>query len=402
MSQRLLATKSFEAAPSSWRLVTLALGIAAVVGFAASVSQVTVLIPSRWIFTPWFSLNSLRSVPDPITFMARIGANLWLPASVLLFVFALLGFHRKLYAPRKRVAIWLTLAWIGYIAFVVLLFWLDAEFGGSDAAGAMGLIFGLISLPIIGLLGAFGILAALSEVSALWRFDDPTPRRFPVALVTWAIIPPVLLVAPMFFAPNNPLAITAKEDAEFQTLCKDVGVTLLHAPAAPVRSVAYDWDPERYIGRQWERFSLYGNGLLGPGGSSYSGGSTQSGEAKKRLDLDFTESRPDQYRSGSPLINPEMPLRRFPSGRSKQPFHGIEAFTADVLVYIDVNDPQRLQWNTLNPSALKYRLEVTDRRSGAVLGRFVYVVDLANKRGCGANIGTTISHEAFIYDVINR
>lgn len=397
MSQRLLATKSFEAAPSSWRLVTLALGIAAVLGFAASVSRVTALIPSRWLLMPLFSPNSLESVPVPSIFLAKVGVNLWLPASVLLIVFLLLGFHRKLYASRKRVTIWLTLAWMGYIAFVALIFVLDAEVG-SEAAGAVGLVFGLITLPFIGLLGAFGILAAMSEITALWQNDDPTPWHFPVAVLAWAMIPPVLLVMPLFLAPSNPLAMTAKENAEFQALCKDVGVRFLEAPAGPVRSVAFDWDPQVYLGRKWERYESDGKGRLTSGRS---GAYASDDEAKKRLDLDFIEGRTDLFHSGPPHT-PDLPLLRFYRDHTKQPSHRIEAFTADLLVSIDVYDPKVLKRNYLRLPALQYRLQVTDRRSGAVLGRFVYVVDLANWRGCGANIGATISHEAFIYDVINR
>lgn len=403
MSQRLLATKSFEAAPSPWRLVTLALGMAAVLGFAASVSQVAALIPSRWIFTPWISHSGLQDVPAPIVFMAKIGVNLCLPASVLLFVFSLLGFHRKLYAPRKRIAICLTLVWVGYIAFVALLFWLNAEFGGSDASGAMGLIFGLISLPIIGLLGAFGILAAMSEFSALWRHDDPTPRRLPIAVMMWAIVPPILLVLPLWFAPSQPRAITARVNQEFEALCQTAGVRLMATPAGPVRSIAFDWDPKRYSRRHSSsEYRLDQKGRLNSSGVDPSSYKVLS--AKKLLHLlDFSESRQDDYCHAT--STPRKPYAHCPSVRAnvqlKAPYFAIDAFTADALAYFDVDTADYLS-NTNNHGPLRFEITLTDRRSGELLGEMRYVVDLANRRACGANVGTIISHEAFFYDAIKR
>ncbi|QLQ03453.1 MAG: hypothetical protein HZY77_12390 [Thiobacillus sp.] len=39
--------------------------------------------------------------------------------------------------------------------------------------------------------------------------------------------------------------MTDKANDEFKTLCKGVGVQFLEKPVAPVRSIAYDWNPER-------------------------------------------------------------------------------------------------------------------------------------------------------------
>jgi hypothetical protein len=401
MSQKLLATKSFEAAPSSWRLVTFALGLAAVLGFAASVSQVTALIPSRWIFAPWISHSSLQSVPAPIVFMAKIGVNLCLPASVLLFVFALLGFHRKLYAPRKRVAIWLTLAWLSYIAFVAMLFVLDAEFGGSDAAGAVGLVVGLISLPVIGLLGAFGILAAMSEFSALWRYDDPTPNRLPIAVIVWAIIPPILLVLPLWFAPSQPRAITARGNDEFEALCRTAGVRLLAKPAGPVRSIAFDWDPER-MSRPFPCYTLDKRG-------NFTSGNLTCWAPKiihkdgKNLVLDFIESRQDDYCHARSDVR--MPYAHCPSVEAnvkmKAPYYAIDTFTADVLAYYEVDRPDS-KFNNLHHGPVRFQITLTDRRSGDVLGEMAYVVDQGNRRACGGNMGNEINQDAFIWDAIHR
>jgi hypothetical protein len=80
----------------------------------------------------------------------------------------------------------------------------------------------------------------------------------------------------------------------------------------------------------------------------------------------------------------------------------VDSFSADVLLYIDVDRPEELRKARPNQSAVRYELTLTDRRSGAVLGTFSYVVDQVNLRGCGANVDGNISQDAFIYDAIHR
>lgn len=404
MSQRILVPETYEPPSSSWRLINLALGLAAVLSFAGAMGGSSLLVPSRWILAPWFSSSSMETVPDAIKFITRIGINLWLPASAFLIFFALFGLHRKLAAPRSKfAAIALACSWAAHVALTAATFVLDAKFGGSDAAGAVGLIVGLLVLPIYAVLGSLAIIAAVSEISAMWRFNEPTHARVPISLLAWAIIPPLLSVVPLLLAPSNPLALATEERTEFETLCSTAGVRLMAKPAGPVRSIAYDWDPKRYSRRHsHSEYSLDKKGRmnsLGVDPSSY-----RVLSAKKLLHLlDFSESRQDDYCHAR--SEPRTLYAHCPSVRSnielKAPYYGIDTFTADVLVYFDVNTADYMS-HTNNHGPVRFEITLTDRRSGELLGEMSYVVDLANRRACGANVGTIISHEAFLYDAINR
>lgn len=51
----------------------------------------------------------------------------------------------------------------------------------------------------------------------------------------------------------------------------------------------------------------------------------------------------------------------------------------------------------------RHTISLTDRRSGAVLGEMIHVLDGEDwGRACGANTDTAISELAFFYDAINR
>lgn len=402
MSQRILVPESCEPTSSSWRLVNLALGLAAVLSLAGAIGGSSLLAPSRWILAPWFSPSSMETVPDAIKFISRIGINLWLPASVLLIVFALLGLHRKLAAPRpKFAAAGLACSWTAHVTLAAAMFVLDGKFGGSEAAGAIGLIVGLLALPVYAVLGSVAIIAAVSEIAAMWRFNEPTQARVPVSVLAWAIIPPLLSVVPLLLASSNPLALSAKESAEFEDLCSTAGVCLMAKPAGPVRSIAYDWDPTRYRQSNFE-YRLDNKGRINPLGVDPS--SYRPLSAKKMLHrFDFSESRQDDYCHAR--SEPRKSYAHCPSVRSnielKAPYYAIDTFTADVLAYFDVNTADYLS-HTTNHGPVRFEITLTDRRSGELLGEMRYVVDRVNGRACGANVGTIISHEAFFYDAISR
>lgn len=402
MSQRILFSGAHESRSSPRRLLNLALGFAAVLGFAGAMGGPSWLVPSRWVLAPWFSPASLETVPDAIKFMTKIGVNLWLPASVLLVLFVVLGFHRKLDAPRpKRAALGLALAWIAYIAMTALLFVLDAKFGGSDAAGAVGLIVGLLTLPIIGILGGCAIIAAVAEIAAMWRFEEVTRPRFPVSLAAWAAIPPVLLVLPLWFAPSQPRALTARVDDEFEALCRTVGARLLAKPAGPVRSIAYDWDRER-MERPIPCYSLDKRGNFASGHLTCWAPKIIHKDGKN-LVLDFIESRQDDYCSARSDVR--MPYAHCPSVEAnvklKAPYYAIDTFTADILAYYEV-DRRDSKIDRINHGPVRFQITLTDRRSGDVLGEMAYVVDRGNRRACGGNMGNEINQDAFIWDAIHR
>lgn len=382
---------------SSWRLVNLALGLAAVLSFAGASGFVPLIVPARWLLAPWFSPGAMASVPTPIIFTARIGVNLWLIASVFMLLFWFLGLHRSASAPKSRWAsIGLTLAWAGNIAFTFI----PVMVGRGEAAGALMLVAGIILTPVYLVLSVIAVASATIELGVLFRHRESAPQRVPAALLAWAIAPPILSVLPLLFAPSNPMGTTSMASAQFAALCKDVGVRLMDKPAGPVRSIAYDWDSSQMSG--WpmiSRIEMDGQGKIG----SYGGfPARNSDEDKKKIDLEFTESRPDPNRSGRATINPNAPYYRFPAFRTGQPYHGVEALSADVLAFVKADNPEELRKASREQGAVRYVVTLTDRRSGALLGMHAFVVDQVNKRGCGANAGNVISQNAFIFDAVNR
>jgi hypothetical protein len=199
------------------------------------------------------------------------------------------------------------------------------------------------------------------------------------------------------YAPNDPVKLLTHETPEFTALCKDVGVKLLEKPVAPVRSIAYDFDPKR-ISRwlDYWRVEVDEDGrTLGFGGFS----KRNSTEATKVARFEFTERRAGDG-AGAATINPSAPYYRFPA--AQQPYYGVDELSADVRAVLDVDKPDEYRKAPIRQGAIRYQITLTDRRSGAVLGVQTYVVDRLNHRACGVNVDSVISPSAFIFDAINR
>lgn len=199
------------------------------------------------------------------------------------------------------------------------------------------------------------------------------------------------------YAPNDPIKLLNHETPEFTALCKEVGVKLLEKPVAPVRSIAYDFDPKR-ISRwlDYWRVEVDEDGrTLGFGGFS----KRNSTEATKKASFEFTERRAGDG-AGAATINPSAPYYRFPT--AQQPYYGVNELGADVQAFLDVDKPDEYRKAPIRQGAIRYRITLTDRRSGAVLGVQTYVVDQLNHRACGVNVDSVISPSAFIFDAINR
>ena len=201
------------------------------------------------------------------------------------------------------------------------------------------------------------------------------------------------------YAPNDPVKLLSHETSEFTALCKDAGVRLFEKPVAPVRSIAYNFNPKRISG--WsgaERVEVDENGrTLGFGGFS----KRNSAEATKVASFEFTERRKGDG-AGAATINPSAPYYHFPTRGTNQPYYGVDDLSADVLAFLDVDKPDEYRKAPIMQGAIRYRITLTDRRSGAVLGEQVFVVDRLNNRACGVNVDNVISPSAFIYDAINR
>lgn len=215
-------------------------------------------------------------------------------------------------------------------------------------------------------------------------------------------VPPFLAVRRVDsfkFAPNDPIKLLSHETSEFTALCKDAGVKLLEKPAGPVRSIAYDVDPKRVSG--WSsasRVEVDEDGrTLGFGGFS----KRNSTEATKVASFEFTERRAGDG-AGAASINPSAPYYRFPGRGTNQPYYGVDNLGADVLAVLDVDKPNEYRKAPIGQGAIRYQITLTDRRSGAVLGVQVFVVDRLNHRACGVNVDNVISPSAFVFDAINR
>ena len=384
--------------PSSWRLVNLALGLAALLSFAGASGLLPSLVLSRWLLAPWFTTSSTAAVSSFAVLVARIGINLWLPASILMVLFWLAGLHRRVGAPNTKFASTVfVFAWVASMVLTIVPF----AVGRGEGAGAILLVIGVFLAPVYLILIVVVVMAAVREFVAMFAYRAATLSRVPVALLLWAFIPPAVSVVPFLFAPSNPLAQSTRESAEFAALCQDVGVRLIEKPVAPVRSIAYDRNPlHPPTDTLVERIELDGSGRILRYGGGYS--TPNSADAQKKLAFEFTEHRRDSGRAGAATINPNAPYYRFPASNTNQPYYGVDAFSADVLAFVEIDTPDELRKAALMQGALRYTLTLSDRRSGAVLGMQTYVVDQVNKRACGANIGNIISQNAFIYDAIHR
>lgn len=205
-------------------------------------------------------------------------------------------------------------------------------------------------------------------------------------LVTWLIPTVTTYIIPLF----------ETDSPEFIAACKGAGVKLLDKPVAPVRSIAYDFDPKRIS--NWSgasRIELDNTGrTIGFGGFS----KHNSVEAKKKLNFEFTERRAGDG-AGFPLINPSASYYHFATGRA---YYGVDNLSADVLAFLDVDNPVEYSKAPISQGVIRYQITLTDRRSGAILGVQVFVVDRLNHRACGVNVDNTISPSAFVFDAINR
>lgn len=202
---------------------------------------------------------------------------------------------------------------------------------------------------------------------------DRAGAALPRILTTIAIVASMWLVAPVFAA-----------DVEFVTACKDAGVHILAAPNAPAHSIALDFSPRvrRDLNTHY--------GMKEDGHILMYGTSTGWGDwvPRRRGHTVFWEDR----NTSAAAHNRPPYIRSRESGRNEP----IDALTADVIVFADLSDPAELDKPVMNQGVVRYALTATDRRDGKLLGTMDYVVDMVNRRACGANTPGGIAMDTFM------
>jgi hypothetical protein len=380
------------------RLVNLALGIAATIALPGGFRWLWRAVTEHWLLT-----SIMQSMSPAILACTHLTVTLAFPASVLMLLFAAIGLHSKLEATttRKRIA-GLVGVWIAYVGWTLVrhLILPETYRDAGEAAWAVGMLVSFAVAPFFIAIIGLGALSAWRELEALLR-TEPATDCSPAGLLVWSLLLPVALATPLLMDSSRPLAKSAAGDDEFDALCSGVGVRLMARPTGPVRSIAYDWDPQRhkYGLPLTDYVELDAHGRIR--GSRFSSPPRTVGQNKK-LDFDFTESRASGRRSGAATIRPDAPYYRFPSFRDHKPFYGVDELGADVLLYMDANRPEELHKAEGNQGLVRYELTLKDRRSGEIIGVQTYVLDQVNGRACGANASGIISQGEFIYDAIHR
>jgi hypothetical protein len=179
--------------------------------------------------------------------------------------------------------------------------------------------------------------------------------------------------------------------ATLEAMCKEAGGSFLRTPSLPVSSVAVDWNPANLPnGPFYGEYRITDDGrVLGASGASWS----------EYRDFDFVERR---HSIGHEGLAPgeKRPYVRFVPRGGLASFHAIEELTADVLVFHEVSDPEEMKRAPRMQRMVRYKVTVSDRRTGDSLATMVYWVDMLNQRACRANRPNLISVNAFVRDAV--
>jgi hypothetical protein len=390
-----------SSSPQHWRVVNLALGVSACYYGIAVWGLLPLLSRSGRLFESWFGAVALDAIPGVVVHLAQMGLNFGLLAAGLLLLFWRLGMHRSCErAPRNWPHTVLLVFWLFIVGFHIVAIPLIEHLAGNTqgARGALGLIFGMVMLPVT-LVGTWAATwAASREYGDLRKGRNEHAPHFPKSFALVAAIP-VIAVLPLLVWPTNPIATKSRDDAQFEAICKNAGVQWLGRVSGPVRSVAYDWDPALMKGMpQDQEIHVDDQGAITSTGSTGLAYLRAPGSNRK-IPFDFVEQRRDPTRVGAPTVNPRATFVRSPSSG---PYFGIDAFTADLLVHFEVTPVDDANRSAGQRKAEVNRVTITDRRTGQQIGTHQFVVDRLGKRACGLNASKSISLAALIDEAISR
>lgn len=176
---------------------------------------------------------------------------------------------------------------------------------------------------------------------------------------------------------------------EFQKACERVETVYFAKPKTPVSSIAYEWN--RTISAPWsERLKVgFNNRII----------SSDSSWPIFPASILFFE-KPCCNREGRPTEGTGFYVRHF--NRSTQPYIGIEALTADVVVNYNLEDIPSEKIVIPEPpiTTRLITLNVKDRRDNQMLAVLRYVHDTKAKRACGETSAGLISEQEFIEKTI--
>src|SRR6185503_12532150 len=140
--------------------------------------------------------------------------------------------------------------------------------------------------------------------------------------------------------------------AALEAMCKEADISLLRTPSLQVRSIAHDWNPaELPDGPFYGAYRITDDGRL-RGASGF----------ERDSYFDFVERRHS--------INTE----------------GL--------------DPQEMRRPARTQRMVRYKVTVSDRRTGDTLATMIYGVDMLNQHACRANRPNLISVNAFVRDAV--
>lgn len=244
------------------------------------------------------------------------------------------------------------------------------------AVGGDGTSDGITTLRVFGFTWV-AILAATSLALCARKKGTTAIVIAAVTLPTAFIAGMVILAATSLYESHRP------NSPEFEAACKSAGPNFIASPAAPVRSIAYDWEGK--YPPQFNYFTFGSNGNL----TTLSGG---TGSSPYPTAITFTEGRCCQY-VGRPQ-NGVGPYIRRPNGGE---YFGVTELSADTLVMYR-SSPIGIQ--TAKSDLTQFQVDVVDRRDNRHLASLKYVLDTRRRRGCGATSPGVMNERAFVLQAV--